>query len=198
VRAVFHLKGKKQKLYFHDPRVFGRLWYIDPSTDINTIIPSIGKMGVEPLLDLQEEYLEKIFSAHKRSIKASLLDQNLIAGIGNIYADEALYVAGIHPLKSTRLITSTERKRLIVGIENTLKQAIRRGGSTLRNYTDSKGVNGSYQDQAWVYGRAGKLCRTCDTKIERVRVMARSTHFCPKCQKAKKSEIYVASLVRND
>jgi formamidopyrimidine-DNA glycosylase len=187
-------KGKRtasNSLYLQDPRRFSRVWLADAPAKLFAAVPSLSRLGVEPLSkDLNQEYLLNQFSNRKQSIKAVLLDQTVIAGIGNIYADESLFVARIHPLTSAQRLTSVQVKCLIDAVRKVLSRAIERGGSSLRNYSDISGVNGNYQHRAWVYGRSGKPCRVCKTPIQRVVVMARSTHFCPHCQQASKSKLY--------
>lgn len=191
-----HLRMKidlpdRHALCFQDPRVFGRVWYIDAHTDVGAIIPSITSLGVEALSnELTKSYLQNAFQTRKQSIKGILLNQSIIAGLGNIYADEALFKARVHPLKSAALLRGSEIERLIQSIKAVLNRSIASGGSTLRNYTDSDGVNGNYQRQSWVYGRAGKPCRVCGSVIRKALVMARSTHFCLRCQRAKSSVLY--------
>lgn len=178
-------------LLLQDPRRFSRVWLVEKPADIDTVVPSLKELGVEPLSsDLNEQYLHRQLVARKQNIKAVLLDQTVVAGIGNIYADESLFAARIHPLTSSKLLTKKQRLHLIDSIREVLTWAIESGGSTLRNYSDSAGVNGTYQNRTWVYARDGQPCRICGTLIRKTVVMARSTHFCPRCQHAKKSAIY--------
>lgn len=171
-----------RELHFEDMRVFGRLWYIPPGKNFAEIIPALSQLGVEPLTDLTPDYLEKAFANRTQSIKAALLDQTLIAGIGNIYADESLFQAGISPLRSAKNLRRDELALLSSTIRMVLERAIELGGSSIRDYTDSLGVNGNYQHYSLVYGRQGEPCRQCTNPIERVRLAGRSTHFCKKCQ----------------
>ena len=126
-----------------------------------------------------------LFANKKQAIKSALLDQRLIAGIGNIYADESLYQSGINPLRPAGSVKKAELDKLATEIQKVLKLAIKNRGSTLRDYTDSEGVNGNYQNKAGVYGRAGQACRTCKNPIERIKIGGRSSHFCLKCQPVK-------------
>ena len=116
------------------------------------IIPALSKLGPEPLEKLDGPLLINMFKKKSQVIKSTLLDQNILAGIGNIYADESLFKAGIHPQTSANTINLPQAKRLAKAITSVLNNAIELGGSTLRDYTDSSGINGSYQHQAFVYG----------------------------------------------
>jgi formamidopyrimidine-DNA glycosylase len=172
-----------RELHFEDMRVFGRLWYVPPGVAFEKIVTGLANLGVEPLTDLTAQELSRLFKQRKQSVKSALLDQTLIAGVGNIYADESLFQAGIHPARAAGSLKPSELTKLAETIKRVLAHAIILGGSTLRDYTSSEGVNGSYQHQAWVYGRTGENCRTCRTKIERMKIGGRSSHFCSTCQK---------------
>jgi formamidopyrimidine-DNA glycosylase len=186
LRVAFKLKSGKH-LHFEDMRVFGRLWYKEPANTFEKIIPTLGELGVEPLEDLTGSHLHKLFKNKKQPVKSALLDQRLIAGVGNIYADESLFRARLHPLTSAGDVTLAQCNRLVAEIISVLNQAIKLGGSSVRDYVDSDGVTGNYQNTAYVYGRKGEPCRVCKTAIERVRIVGRSSHFCPSCQKRKVS-----------
>jgi formamidopyrimidine-DNA glycosylase len=121
-------------------------------------------------------------------VKSALLDQRLIAGIGNIYADESLFRAGIHPQSEAGSITLAQADRLADQIKLVLEKAIKLGGSSVRDYTDSRGVNGNYQNDASVYGRTGQPCRICGESIKRLKLAGRSTHYCPKCQSKRRTK----------
>lgn len=180
-------------LCLQDPRRFSRVWLVNSKAAITTVVPALEKIGVEPLSEnLTEPYLHQKLLTRTQAVKAVLLDQAVIAGLGNIYADETLFKAHIHPLASARTLTGAQRQCLIDAIKSVLTSAIKSGGTTLRNYSDSAGVNGRYQQQAWVYGRSGEPCRDCGCLIRKVVVTARSTHFCPRCQHSKKSQLYQA------
>ncbi|HEY9730950.1 MAG TPA: bifunctional DNA-formamidopyrimidine glycosylase/DNA-(apurinic or apyrimidinic site) lyase [Drouetiella sp.] len=184
LRVRIGLKDGRE-LRFEDMRVFGRLWYIPPGQTFVDVIPTLGQLGVEPLDEMSGELLESLFDGKKQPIKTALLDQRLIAGIGNIYADESLYQAGINPLRPAGAVKRVELDRLAREIQKVLKRAIKHRGSTLSDYRDSEGVNGNYQNKAGVYGREGLACRTCKSEIERVKIAGRSSHFCLKCQPVK-------------
>lgn len=171
-----------RKLVFDDTRVFGRLWAVAADESFEEVIPALKLLGPEPLEGLDNKHLLRSFEGKKQCIKTALLDQTIIAGIGNIYADESLHRAKINPLRAAGALSATELKRLGKEIQLVLNNAIELGGSTLRDYTDSSGVNGNYQNEALVYGRKDEPCRSCRSKIQRVKIAGRSSHFCPRCQ----------------
>ncbi len=174
-----------RQLCFEDMRVFGRMYYASSAADLAKAIPSFAQLGIEPLEGLTAKQLQVMFQHRRQAIKSVLLNQNLIAGIGNIYADEILFQAGIHPLTASLSITAKQAKLLAQIIPATLERAIKRGGSSIKDFVDSDGVNGNYQHESLVYGRAGKPCRKCQSAIERIKIVGRSAHFCPACQKRK-------------
>ncbi len=184
LRIRIRLESGKQ-LYFDDMRVFGRLWYVPNETLLSEIIPSLDKLGMEPLGKLAGNQLLKLFDGRRQAIKSVLLDQTILAGIGNIYADEILFQAGIHPLISAEKISNAQANALAKIIPLTLNRAIALGGSSIKDFVDTSGVNGNYQHESLVYGRTDKPCRTCQSKIERIKIAGRSAHFCPVCQYAK-------------
>lgn len=182
VRIRFQLTAGKE-LVFEDMRVFGRIWYIGPGKKVEEVVSGLGDLGPEPLSDeFDSTYLLRCLNKRSGPIKAALLDQSLLAGVGNIYADESLFLSGIHPGRSARSLKERELENLIFNIRAVLRKAIERGGSTLRDYVGATGVNGNYQHQALVYGRAGKPCRECQFAIEKLKIAGRSSHFCPRCQ----------------
>jgi formamidopyrimidine-DNA glycosylase len=161
-------------LHFRDPRRFGGIWWLGKDSPA-------GDMGPEPLLMRPAQLLQRL-SRTTRAIKNVLLDQTVVAGIGNIYADESLFLARIHPLTPANKLTAEEAGRLNRAIKLTLRRALRHRGSTLRDYVDAHGVKGGYQKQHRVYDRAEQPCRVCKTHIERLVLGGRSAHFCPNCQ----------------
>jgi formamidopyrimidine-DNA glycosylase len=181
LRVYLTLKSGRE-LHFEDMRVFGRLWYVPSGEEFETIVPGLQKLGVEPLPVLTAAHLESVFKNRKQSVKSALLDQTLVAGVGNIYADESLFRAGIHPASAAGALKVAQLARLAETIVQVLDNAITLGGSTLSDYRTVEGMNGNYQHQAWVYGRTGEKCRTCGKKIERMKIGGRSSHFCPTCQ----------------
>lgn len=164
-----------EQLRFRDPRRFGGIWWLghDLAADIG--------MGPEPL-SLRPAMLHRRLGRTARAVKSALLDQSLIAGLGNIYVDESLFLARIHPLTSASELTLKQTVKLSRAIKLTLSRAIRHGGSTLRDYIDASGKPGVFQKLHRVYDRAGLACRNCKTPIQRIIVGGRSTHFCPVCQ----------------
>lgn len=176
--------ANNSELRFVDQRTFGRIWWVPPETSPESIIPGLQKLGPEPLGEhFTPQYLQQQLQKRRRPIKTALLDQQIIAGLGNIYADEALFVAGIHPTTLCCDLTSDACQRLPQAIEKILQKAIDAGGTTFSSFLNTEGVNGNYSGVAWVYGRTGEPCRCCQTPIERLKLTGRSCHFCPQCQK---------------
>lgn len=174
--AVFRFKDSQGELHFHDTRKFGKLVLLTNGQQPNQ------KLGPEPMQISLSEFV-KLFLSRKRMLKPALLDQSFIAGIGNIYADESLFEAKIHPQRTTGQLTDEELKRLYQAIRKTLKKAIKTGGSSVNNYVDVEGNPGHFQIYHKVYGKGDKPCPRCGAKIKRILVGQRSTHFCPRCQK---------------
>jgi formamidopyrimidine-DNA glycosylase len=168
-------------LDFYDPRAFGRLWYIRPEESAQLIIPTLVRLGPEPE-DLSAQHLITVFARRQIPIKTALLDQTCLAGLGNIYADESLFLAAIHPTTPANTLNLSQVTRLVAAIQQVLAKAIGLGGTTFRDYADSRGQIGRYQDVLNVYGRFQQLCKQCGTPIERLRLGGRSSHFCPLCQ----------------
>jgi formamidopyrimidine-DNA glycosylase len=164
-------------LRFRDPRRFGGIWWLGKNAPA-------GDMGPEPLLIRPAQLAHRLARTH-RAIKNVLLDQTVLAGIGNIYADESLFLAKLHPLIPADELRDDQVRRLNRAIKLTLRRALRHRGSTLRDYVDADGVKGTYQQLHRVYDRAGKPCRDCKAPIERIVLGGRSTHFCPTCQAPK-------------
>lgn len=162
------------ELRFIDPRRFGRIVWLGRNPDDD-------HLGPEPLTMSYIE-LSTTLARTRRAIKSALLDQRLIAGIGNIYADESLHASGIHPTKPANRLTPDETKRLMNAIKTVLRRAIRSGGSTIRDYVNGRNEPGSFQKQLAVYARESQPCRRCRTPIVRMVLGGRSTHFCPTCQ----------------
>ena len=167
--------GKSVELRFRDPRRFGGVFWLGCET-------ADGGLGPEPLT-LRPATLAKALARTRRPIKAALLDQQVIAGIGNIYADESLFLAGVHPLTLANTLTSQDVARLNRGIKRVLRRAIADRGSTLRDYVNADNAPGEYRAKHRVYGREGEPCRNCKTAIQRIVLTGRSTCFCPRCQK---------------
>jgi formamidopyrimidine-DNA glycosylase len=171
------------ELRFEDMRVFGQLWLIPACTPPEQIMTGLKRLGPEPFdKTFSAEYLAKKFRGRSQPIKSALLDQHLVAGIGNIYADEALFMSRIHPLTPVQKLSLECLVLLHGAVVEVLSEGIAQRGTTLRNYTDAQGVNGNYAGTAWAYGRKGLPCRVCGTPMERIRLAGRSAHFCPTCQ----------------
>lgn len=163
-------------LLYDDSRQFGCLQY---SEDFPR---RIGKLGPEPL-EVPFEDFAKALKRRKTRIKALLLNQGFVRGVGNIYADEALFRAGIHPLAIAARLRGDRPRKLFDAVVAVLTEAIAAGGSSISDYVDAEGRKGFFQLSHRVYQRAGEPCVTCGTPIRRVLVAQRSSHFCPKCQK---------------
>lgn len=169
-------------LYFNDQRKFGWMRLMPTEEIKNT--PFMQKVGPEPLEDsfLPEVLAERLLRKKKSNIKAALLDQTVIAGIGNIYADEALWGAKIHPARLVGSLTKKELASLYTEIRDILNLSIQKGGSTNKNYVNAEGKRGSYMDFAKVFRREGQQCFRCGGEVRKIRVAGRGTHVCPNCQ----------------
>ncbi len=182
-RIRFFDKNNNELRYI-DVRSFGQMWWINKSLSPNKIIKGLGSLGPEPFSkEFDADYLKKVISKRTKSIKAILLDQTIVAGIGNIYADESLYSAGISPFREARTIKKFELIKLKKSITTVLKKSIGSGGTTFSDFRDLEGENGNFGLQTNVYRRTGKECHKCGNLIERQKITGRSTHWCPKCQK---------------
>jgi formamidopyrimidine-DNA glycosylase len=180
VRAWFDLDDGYQ-LCFHDVRKFGRIYLVDDSEEVTA------PLGPEPLGDeLTLAAFRSLLARRRGRLKPLLLNQTFLAGLGNIYADEALHRAGLHPLRTADSLSRSEQERLYRAIRTVLEGAIRARGTTLADggYLDAEGRPGSFQAQVAAYGRAGKPCPRCGADIQRIVLGQRSTHFCPRCQPA--------------
>ena len=176
--------NNNNELRYIDVRSFGQMWWINKDLSLNKIIKGLGSLGPEPFSkDFDANYLKKVISKRTKSIKAILLDQTIVAGIGNIYADESLYSAGISPFRKAQSIKKNELIKLKESIVTVLKKSIGSGGTTFSDFRDLEGENGNFGLQTNVYRRTGKKCRKCGNLIERQKITGRSTHWCPKCQK---------------
>lgn len=174
--ARLRLKSGKE-LRFVDPRRFGRLEFRDLAKG-----EAFGAPGAEPL-EVGAEAFAAMLRGRKLAIKAALLNQTLLSGVGNIYADESLFRAGVRPRRRSGQLTAAERERLRVALKEVLRHAIKLGGSSVSDYVDAEGMRGFFQLEHMVYQRTDEPCRVCKTPIKRIVVAGRSTHFCPTCQK---------------
>ena len=165
-----------RELRFVDPRRFGRLEF----RNLNQGPPFAGP-GAEPLTIGREQFAA-LFRGRRLSVKAALLNQTLLAGVGNIYADESLFRACIRPRRSAGRLTRAELERLRLALRHILRHAIRLGGSSVSDYVDADGVRGFFQLEHCVYLRTGQPCRKCGTAIRRMVIGGRGTHYCPNCQ----------------
>jgi formamidopyrimidine-DNA glycosylase len=161
-----------RELRFVDPRRFGRL----------SVSRDFEASGSEPLAVKLERFVE-LFRGRQTPIKSALLNQKLLSGVGNIYADESLFRAGIRPRRRTASLTREDLRRLYLAVREVLQEAIKLGGSSVSDYVDADGEEGFFQLQHRVYGREGEICLVCKTPIKRVVIGGRSSHFCPRCQK---------------
>ncbi len=175
--AVLSLSGGKE-LRFVDARRFGRLSVVAQSSEVTRYTGP----GAEPLTIPLEDFIA-LFRNRRTPIKAALLNQSLLHGVGNIYADESLFHSGIRPRRQASRLTRAELTRLRAALIDVLKQAIQLGGSSVSDYVDADGVAGFFQLHHHAYARTGQPCRICATPIQRIVVGGRSTHFCPACQK---------------
>jgi formamidopyrimidine-DNA glycosylase len=166
-----------RELRFVDPRRFGRLEFRDLARNA-----SFNAQGAEPLTIEPEEFAA-LFHGRQLAIKAALLNQKLLSGIGNIYADESLFRAGIRPRKRSGRLTRAELERLRLALREVLEHAIRLGGSSVSDYVDAAGERGFFQLEHCVYLRTGLPCRRCHTPIRRILLAGRGTHYCPHCQR---------------
>ncbi len=175
---------KNNELRYIDLRSFGQMWWIKEGLSPYKIIKGLGSLGPEPFSkDFDANYLKKVIYKRTKSIKAILLDQTIVAGIGNIYADESLYSAGISPFREAKTIKKNELINLKESIVDVLKKSIGSGGTTFSDFRDLEGENGNFGLQTNVYRRTGKECRKCKNLIEKQKISGRSTHWCPNCQK---------------
>jgi formamidopyrimidine-DNA glycosylase len=169
--AILRL-GSGRELRFVDPRRFGRL----------SVIEKFEAPGLEPL-QIGFEDFAALFRKRKTQIKSALLNQKLLSGVGNIYADEALFRAKIRPRRRAASLTRDELKRLHTALKKVLREAIRAGGSSISDYVDANGDEGFFQLKHRVYGREGRPCLSCKTPVKRIVIAGRSSHYCPACQK---------------
>jgi len=188
---VIGLDEKDQQLRFRDVRRFGCAVLLGDAASLERFFID-KKLGPEPF-DLQRLDWGRQLQATKRCLKAALLDQRLVAGVGNIYADEALFLARLPPTRLGCDTAGNEAERLRKAIVTILNFAIERRGSSIRDYLTGNGDQGGYQREFRVYGRTGLPCVRCRTRIECIRLAGRSTHYCPKCQPSGRAPLRVAA-----
>lgn len=169
-------------LRYHDTRKFGKMSIVKKEDLYN--VDAIKKQGIEPISEkLTKEYLFDNISKKNIPIKTILLDQTIISGLGNIYADEVLFYSNIFPLKKGSDITLDECKKIKDSSKKIINNAIKHGGTTIKSYTSSLGVTGNYQTLLMVHKRENEKCKKCNTLIKRIKIGGRSTYYCPNCQK---------------
>jgi formamidopyrimidine-DNA glycosylase len=185
LRVVLYLDDGSE-LHFEDQRKFGRLYLVDGPDAMAAVL---AKMGPEPLDEgFSKGRLLALLSGRSARLKPLLLDQRFVAGLGNIYVDEALFRARLHPLRISGSLTPREVARLHEGIVDALRQGIENRGTTLSAYRDSWGTAGRNQERLLVFRQQGNPCPRCGTPIEKMRVAGRGTHLCPRCQRPPLSE----------
>jgi len=179
---IIAFRDARDELRFRDVRKFGFALAV-PTAEAGSV-PELSRLGPEPLsLGLAE--FRSAFAGRRGRIKARLLDQEIIAGIGNIYADEILFAAGVHPESDVSRLAGAAWQKLWSAVRSVLRRAIRHRGTTLRDYRDGDGEPGGFQARLRVYGREGEACLRCGAAIRRRRVAGRSSHFCPRCQRSR-------------
>jgi formamidopyrimidine-DNA glycosylase len=171
--AVLSL-GDGRELRFVDPRRFGRLSAVQDAGGYTG-------PGAEPTT-ISAEAFAQLFKGRKLAIKAALLNQSILHGVGNIYADESLFRAGIRPRRQAGRLTRAELTRLHAALQDVLAHAIKLGGSSVSDYVDADGIRGFFQLEHKVYGRAGEICKDCGTALKKIVVGGRTTVYCPHCQ----------------
>ena len=178
---LFEAGGKE--LRFVDTRSFGQMWWVPPGQPLDSVITGLRRLGPEPFSPaFNAAYLAERLRGSSRPIKNALLDQSLVAGVGNIYADESLFAAGIRPATASGKLRTAQLERLQLALVEVLETSIGAGGTTFSDFRDLTGNNGNYGGVAWVYRRGGEPCRRCQTPIQRDKLGGRSSHWCPSCQ----------------
>ncbi|CAM3961945.1 DNA-formamidopyrimidine glycosylase [Mesobacillus thioparans] len=179
--VIFHFTDGKE-LRYKDVRKFGTMHLYAKGTEFDS--QPLADLGPEPFSgDFSVEWLSEKLKRTNRKIKPALLDQKILVGLGNIYVDEALFRAKIHPERIANSLSQEEESVLYREIVSTLSEAVEKGGSTIRSYVNSQGQIGMFQLQLLVYGRKNEPCKVCGTPLEKTVVGGRGTHFCPSCQK---------------
>ena len=174
---------QEQELRFVDTRSFGEMWWVPAGEKPETVITGLQKLGPEPFSPaFNPTYLAERLAGSKRPIKTALLDQRLVAGVGNIYADESLFMSRISPHTPCNRLGLQQLERLHAAVVEVLTTSIGAGGTTFSDFRDLTGTNGNYGHAAWVYRRSGEPCRVCGSPIQRDKLSGRSSHWCPNCQ----------------
>lgn len=168
-------------LRYHDPRRFGAMLWVPAAREEHPLLAALGPEPFDPAFDAG--YLKDVLGSRTAAIKLALMDNGVVVGVGNIYANEALFRAGIRPTVRAHKVSKPRLARLVQEVRDVLTEAIAKGGSTLRDYVDAAGEPGYFQLAYFVYGRAGEPCRRCGTRIKVIRLGGRASFYCPHCQK---------------
>lgn len=188
VHVIFTLENGKRLLY-QDTRKFGTYHLYDKAIDLETTAP-FQVLGLEPFAtEFTPAYVKEKIQNKKKPIKSLLLDQTVVCGLGNIYVDEVLYRARLHPLTSSSELTDKDIENVVKYTVEVLARAIELGGTTIRTFRSSHGVSGTFQNELLVHQRKGENCYECHTPIEKIKVGGRGTYFCPTCQKLTAKEM---------
>jgi len=179
-RLRITFKDLERNLLFRDVRKFGFLRCLETGVPLDGV--ELSRIGPEPL-EITNDDFSRILARRKGRLKSLLLDQTFLAGIGNIYADEILFAARVHPLTPASPLTLKQTERLWAAIREILRKAVTAGGSSIRDYKDADGMDGLFQNEHNVYGRKGEPCPRCGAKIRRLVIGGRSSFFCPRCQR---------------
>lgn len=172
-----------EELRFVDIRSFGQMWWVPPGQPPEAVMTGLKKLGPEPFsAAFSSDHLREHLAGSARPIKTALLDQALVAGVGNIYADESLFLSRIAPHIASGRVSAHQLEALHRALVEVLHTSIGAGGTTFSDFRDLTGTNGNYGHAAWVYRRTGEPCRICGTPIRRDRIGGRSSHWCPQCQ----------------
>lgn len=178
--VIFHFTDGRD-LRYNDVRKFGTM-HVFPIGEEFSVKP-LNQLGPDPFDDSYKfEYLSEKLSKTTRFIKATLLDQSVIAGLGNIYVDEVLFLAKIHPETRSHTLNQEQKKLIYEYAKEVLAKAVKQGGTTIRSYVDGQGEMGMFQQELFAYGQEGEPCYNCETPIEKIKVAGRGTHICPSCQ----------------
>lgn len=188
--VIFYLKDKQ--LHYNDVRKFGRMYLYKNNENLSCL----DKLGYEPFdINLTGSYLKKYNRDNNQKIKTQLLDQGMIAGIGNIYADEICFESKINPLTPAKFISEKKYYDIIEASRKILSEAIQMGGTTIKSYTSSLGVTGLFQQKLMVHSRDNSTCYLCGSNIQRIKVNGRSTYFCPKCQEKQPIKLAITGSI---
>lgn len=168
------------ELIYNDARAFGRFWLAEDPAQVS----GLASLGLEPLdAEFSVDYWQNKIKRRPRClVKAALLDQHMVAGLGNIYADEVLFQAGVHPERTLGSLTAEENQRLAAAMQDILQASIAQRGTTFRDYVDGNNQKGGYQEFLRVFQKSGQPCPNCGEEIQRIKVAGRSSYFCPHCQ----------------